>query len=430
MYDFAVFLITAFSLYLFLTACLPFSVSLFRKFIYFVFTCIVVALLSPYGQITAFFGIFILIITLPFFASTPKLLTMCCSLWGYICAVVLSYILPVIGELIFHASFMEIQEEHYFLAQFIYILVPYFVLRIFHTLFTQKWHLPDQSFPASVLIADLLCEASCAALFIANFTYGEMIDYPQWIIHLNTALFSLFFVMAGVLLFLILRMFQRNQEYQLRLTYLSAAQEYSKSLEASYEEIKKFRHDYKNLLFALSGYLEEGDLPGARTYLSETLLPFSEKSQSLWSEKVFEEIAIPEIKGLLLCKTVLARRNKIDVTFFIPQKVESLQIETVDFVRILGIYLDNAIDAARESKEKKIFFQLIPENSSISLKLSNSFSNDTLTIKAIHNPAFTTKGKGHGHGLSITRDIFKQYPHLTFSTSISEGLFIQEIHGL
>ena len=43
MYDFAVFLITAFSLYLFLTACLPFSVSLFRKFIYFVFTCIVVA---------------------------------------------------------------------------------------------------------------------------------------------------------------------------------------------------------------------------------------------------------------------------------------------------------------------------------------------------------------------------------------------------
>ena len=91
MYDFAVFLITAFSLYLFLTACLPFSVSLFRKFIYFVFTCIVVALLSPYGQITAFFGIFILIITLPFFASTPRLLTMCCSLWGYICAVVLSH---------------------------------------------------------------------------------------------------------------------------------------------------------------------------------------------------------------------------------------------------------------------------------------------------------------------------------------------------
>ena len=127
-------------------------------------------------------------------------------------------------------------------------------------------------------------------------------------------------------------------------------QDYTRNLEAMYNSLRSFKHDYVNILLSLSGYIEEGDLDRLKDFFESKIFP----TKNLIAGEDYKlnhlsNISVLEIKSLLSAKMIYAHESGIDVTIDIPDKVESFLIDTVDLARILGIFLDNAIEAALET---------------------------------------------------------------------------------
>ena len=74
-------------------------------------------------------------------------------------------------------------------------------------------------------------------------------------------------------------------------------------------------------------------------------------------------IILQEIKGLLSAKVIRAQELGIDVVIDVTEIIDNIDMDRVDLVRSLGILLDNAIDAAVKSTDKKMNVALIKKRS-------------------------------------------------------------------
>ncbi|WP_108308513.1 GHKL domain-containing protein [Metalysinibacillus jejuensis] len=136
--------------------------------------------------------------------------------------------------------------------------------------------------------------------------------------------------------------------------------DYTKSLAKVNEEMQQFRHDYLNILLSLKEYIDEGDNEGLRTYFYENILPSEEKTIS--RNKLLgslEKIESLEIKSIVASKLMQADKNGIEINVEIPSIILDISMNTIDLTRILGIYLDNAIEASLKEKNPRINIALI-----------------------------------------------------------------------
>ncbi|MDO4322369.1 MAG: GHKL domain-containing protein [Lachnospiraceae bacterium] len=101
-------------------------------------------------------------------------------------------------------------------------------------------------------------------------------------------------------------------------------------------------------------------------------------------------------------------------------------IGTEDLLRVLGILLDNALDAAaRNGGIVRII--LLQEEKELYLAVANNY--DTAPdLSALVRKGYTTKGKGHGTGLSSYRKIISRYRGCVSRTYLKEEMFVQELH--
>ena len=106
---------------------------------------------------------------------------------------------------------------------------------------------------------------------------------------------------------------------------------------------------------------------------------------------------------------------------------EQLDIKTYqDITKLLGVFLDNAIDATKDAKVKEIEIDIQKENECIVINISNTF-DEGLDIKQIGKKGFTTKGMGHGYGLSIVKDIAKHNESIETIKDVENEKFKQTI---
>lgn len=411
------------------TAATPDTLSFKKKCFLFIIIFLFLIFASPLGQISSFAALFIICGFIAISARN-KLLTLCCSLWGYLCGIVINYFCLLAAQLIFSLSLEDVSLQYPLLFTAINIILVYAVLRSMRSLLERKFSLSTLTLPKLPLVFCFLGLLACCIIFITNFTYGEQIGYPNFIIRLNAVLFTAFFVFMGLLLYWIMREMKKNQEYRQRVEYLTAAQEYSATLEASYQELRKFKHDYYNLLLALSEPVKEGDLSVIQNFYCNGLYPLYEKMQSYSPEFSLESLQIPEVKGLCISKAFAAQSAGIAVKASVRSEIFAVRMEMIDFIRILGIYFDNAIEAARESREKKLEFSFLLEEDGVSFLLANTYRNNDLTLTQLSGCGYTTKGAGHGNGLAIVNDILKHYPEIEHQTSLKAGFVIQELRHL
>ena len=99
-----------------------------------------------------------------------------------------------------------------------------------------------------------------------------------------------------------------------------------------------------------------------------------------------------------------------------------------EFSKILGILLDNAIDAAKNSVEREVFVSAeISKNLTQTIAIKNSYSNKDIDIKSIFNKGFSTKKIKSGIGLWEVKEIVKRYPNAKIHTSKDDEFFIQKL---
>ena len=139
------------------------------------------------------------------------------------------------------------------------------------------------------------------------------------------------------------------------------------------------------------------------------------------------------IKGLFYFKTQEAEKRNINVAINISKKVKDSIIYNLtvkqqrDFGRIIGVFLDNAIEASLESEKKQLGIEAyINLESEFKLIISNTFNNKIEELK-IGKEKFSTKGKNRGHGLLLVKQLVEKNNIFEIKTDIQEELYIQII---
>lgn len=234
-----------------------------------------------------------------------------------------------------------------------------------------------------------------------------------------------------VMLFLILamrRFWLEQIQTEAKQKALQDLQDYTSNLEVMYNGLRSFKHDYINILLSISGYIEHGDVDELKNYFDNKIFPTKNLiDQGDYKLNQLGNIHVLEIKSLLCAKMIYAHESGIDVTIDIPDRVESFLIDTVDLARILGIFLDNAIEAALETELPQMGLNIIQNEAGVSIIISNRFRDDGTSLHMLKQKGFTTKTGHQGIGLSNAHKIISSYDNVLLETTMQCGCFTQHM---
>lgn len=180
-------------------------------------------------------------------------------------------------------------------------------------------------------------------------------------------------------------------------------------------EFSSIEHDFYNILQTYNGYLEIGDLESLKKYHSSLIKLTTYAGSSIDLSRKMKEN--PAFVSLLVNKIEYAKKMNVEMMVSLQDSTANLYIDNIDICRCIACLLDNAIESASISKQKKVFFTLESKESKLSRSKLIIVANSTDTpidISKIINPGVTSKSGHHGIGLSNVREIIKKYGNSTF----------------
>lgn len=215
---------------------------------------------------------------------------------------------------------------------------------------------------------------------------------------------------------------------QQKLEQYESLKEYTANLEHVYNNLRAFKHDYINIMASISSFLEEKEYDSLEDYFNTYILPLkSTLNQNTEALNALMNVHVLELKSLLSVKFMSAMEKGIQITIDIPDPVTAINLNPIDLTRILGIYLDNAIEAATETEHPVIEFHMAPVHNCIAIIIANSFIDKGLTISEMAKLNVTSKGEGHGIGLHNVNQILNQHDTIFHETYIENGFFFQHM---
>ena len=268
----------------------------------------------------------------------------------------------------------------------------------------------------------------CAFMVLTMASFFDNLEITRREFFLMVSSLVLYFLFTISMIVIVLHTTRKNYEAQKKVEYLENLNEYTKNLEMVYNNLRSFRHDYINIMDSLAAYIDEKKYEELGAFFYEHILPMQKNlTQKNGALNNLLNINILELKSILYTKLLLAVNQDIEVNIDIPDQIDSIHMDPVDLTRMLGIYLDNAIEACLETEHPVIHFHLGKMNQDIVFIISNSFIDKGLSLDQMLKKEVTTKGAGHGIGLYNVSEILNRYNNIYHETLIKEGLFIQQV---
>lgn len=244
--------------------------------------------------------------------------------------------------------------------------------------------------------------------------------------------YSVFFL--GIILFMCVIIFIFSQftlkemKYKRNQEEIETYYEYTLRIEAINNEMRKFRHDYINILSTLSEYIREDDMPGLRHYFNQNIVPMKDNIQmNAIKLNGIENLKIREIKGLITAKILRAQEMNIPISIEVPEEMNYIDMNMIDLSRSIGIILDNAIEASNEIDDPIIRVAFLEDNDTITFIVMNKCRDDIPRIHELFQENFSTKGQNRGLGLSTLKEIADKSDNVLLDTTIENGFFIQKV---
>lgn len=248
--------------------------------------------------------------------------------------------------------------------------------------------------------------------------------YRQWIVFLYFIFFILMLVYMN-------RSYQNRLEKEIasareqELRYLSA---YSKKVEGLYEELRAFRHDYANILVSLKEGIDQDDMGLVRKIYDSVLEDSADFIQnSKFNISRLANIKDDAIKSLLSAKFLEAEANHIEVNLEVKDKIGVPDIPLLDYIRLLAILCDNAIEAALEAENPAITIACFYQDDDYVLIVDNTTKEDSVPVNLIYQKDYSSKGHGRGIGLTTIHQMMRKYPNLSVQTNSKNYHFSQTI---
>lgn len=195
-------------------------------------------------------------------------------------------------------------------------------------------------------------------------------------------------------------------------------------LEIMVNGLKQYKHSYENTIASINGYALQGDYTGLKKYLNEIIAQKSRSEAANYFKLDF--IKNPALLGLLISKIMYAEEQGVKPVLKVRGDAAAVDIQTCHLCEILGILLDNAIEAARESKDKMVSFKIEESEEACVFEIKNSIDRMPDRVKMFEKN-WSTKGENRGFGLWNAGNIIKRYENVILNTTVDQNFVEQDL---
>lgn len=222
---------------------------------------------------------------------------------------------------------------------------------------------------------------------------------------------------------------------QAKNRYIDISDKYSltesslKELQNNVNRLMTINHENKNQLLTIRTMVANKD----KNILKNIDAIIEQKVKDDKELKVRTSVIANTMLGALVYSKLLTMKEKdIKHSLHIDKalsKVDFINLgdkTNIDICKIVGIYLDNAIEAVSEIHTKEISIELYLDEGNMFISISNSFIGN-IDIDSINDYGYTTKSEGHGYGLSLAKEVIKDNEQLSSETEILNNVFIQKL---
>lgn len=329
---------------------------------------------------------------------------------------------------IFHVTSLEVSvipvhKILYSIILYAILFLVYIILKItkLHITFFDRF----DHFSYNLLIINFV--VGIVSIFLQAYIEFLYIDYiPNFIIILSLVVLFVYF---SISLYSLFRTSKLEQTEQL----LEEEKMYNKTLNTLHDNIRGFKHDFNNIVQAIGGYISTNNIDGLKVYYRD-LLKDCQINNNLAVLNP-ELINNPAIYSLLADKYYKAEELNIQINLEVFVDLNNLNVKTYELTRILGILLDNAIEASAKCENKviNIIFRRDKSNKTLII-IQNTYTNKDVNIDRIFEKGFTSKGdtgtndsaKSHGLGLWEVRKYLRKHTNLDLFTTKNEEFFTQQ----
>lgn len=188
-------------------------------------------------------------------------------------------------------------------------------------------------------------------------------------------------------------------------------------------------HENKNQLLVIKGMVDKGE-SNTSEYINSIIDTQYKDNDAI----IYKTNRIPSggLRGLIYYKILTMKEKKINSNLDVDRSLNELDFDNIpiktnqELCKIVGVFLDNAIQAVSELQKREIDIYLKYENDELYIKVSNNYSG-VIELDKIDNSGYTTKGKGHGYGLSLVKGIIRENDCFKNDREIHGKMFSQII---
>ena len=214
-----------------------------------------------------------------------------------------------------------------------------------------------------------------------------------------------------------------NQEQDLRYRDM---ERYSRHIEELYKEVRSFRHDYTNLLTSLRLGIEEEDMEQIKEVYDSVLKDSSQKLQdNKYDLGRLVNVRDRALKSLLAGKFLKARDKNIVFNVEVPEEIQVEGMSLLDFLTIVSILCDNAIEASVEASQPRVSIAFLKNGAQETFIIENSIKEEGIDVSEIFSFGVSSKGEDRGVGLYTVMKIVESYPNASLNTTCQDQVFRQ-----
>ena len=252
-------------------------------------------------------------------------------------------------------------------------------------------------------------------------TAESYMEFPTEVILITNTAMALIFIFMVIKFAIAEDKYARtNSKYQVSITSLKEYQ----------EMLDKYRisnHENKNQLLTIKTMVKD---PKVISYIDAIV---DEKTKD--NEKIMNKAyRIPDerFRSIIYPKMCKVDELKIKYKFSISNDVKTADLIDMDdylvanACSILGVFLDNAIEAVKDLKKKSIYLEIYIMDGYLCFDITNNFEG-VLDIDKIYKPKYSTKGKEHGYGLEVVNKIVRENEKIENECEINKDMITQRL---
>ena len=333
---------------------------------------------------------------------------------------ILEFIIFALDETVFYYyQILNFLSSHYVIRSYLIGGLTTFVVIMFKDKLN-KILMETKYYPIKYALTVILVILIVTILMFARNYVIDLFPEVQLIIEISFLVFSIYIVC------ILLK--QRKHIENITKQYIEST-EYYKMTEGLLEEYRYILHENKNQLLIIKSMIEDN------CELEEYLNHLINGRRNLKYEWVcdLKNIPIEGLKGLVNYKISEMKKKNLNVEIYIDDEIGKLKIKTLtekdqyELYSIIGVFLDNALEASSLSQEKMVSIQCFKEDNKVHIMIANTYAGK-VDLNKINELGYSSKGKNRGVGLSLVNKILEKHPFYKNETELFDIFFVQHLY--